>query len=108
MSAPNTQPRTRDLDELVDALAISEDELRFQVDRLKDTKDEFLARLRDQYAAAIGALVTLRRYQQGRLDARRMVNAPAPVVRVENQPTNFDNAIDAAGRAIAHHDEDEA
>lgn len=78
---PPTQPLSRDLEEVIGAIDIVEEELRFQVARIDamglpndagiaNTQQAFLKRLRDRYDAAVGTLVTLGRYQRGRLHRR--------------------------------------
>ncbi len=91
----STSPGTRDLRELLDALAIVEAECRFQSARLSENNDEFLSRMSKRYDEATGTLVTLRRYQEGRLAAQ---TAPRG---------EYDNAVQADGVATAHTGEEE-
>lgn len=74
-----SQPRTRDLRKVIEALDIVEAELRFQVGRLTEKlktdreqrgeRDEFLERLFKRYDEATGTIVTLKRYHEGRTGA---------------------------------------
>jgi len=90
-----SQPRTRDLRKVIEALEIVEAELRFQVERLKEKlqtgDDEFLERLCKRYDEATGTLVTLRRYQEGRIG----VIPPRP-------ETNFNDDVNSGGVATAY------
>lgn len=86
------QPRTRDLRRVIEALEIVEAELRFQIERLKDKPDdEFLTRLCQRYDEATGTIVTLRRYQEGRIGTI----APRP-------ETEFPDDVNAGGDATAY------
>jgi hypothetical protein len=96
-----TQPRTRDLRKVIEALEIVESELRFQVDRLKEkskidhertgVRDEFLERLCKRYDEATGTIVTLRRYHEGRIGAI----PPRP-------DANFPDDVNSGGVATAY------
>jgi hypothetical protein len=101
-----TQPRTRDLRKVIDALDIVEAELRFQVNRLKGKskndlerrgeRDEFLERLCKRYDEATGTIVTLKRYHEGRIGAI----PPRP-------DTDFPDDVNSGGVATAYTDDDE-
>lgn len=95
-----SQPSTRDLSKIVDALRTTESELRFQVSRLTTKlkadfertgeRDEFLTRLCKRYDEATGTIVTLRRYQEGRQEIK------------DAAVTDFPNDVNDGGVATAY------
>ena len=96
-----SQPSTRDLRKVIDALETTESELRFQVDRLTKKlaadfertgeRDEFLTRLCKRYDEATGTIVTLKRYQEGRIGT------------IPQRPdANFPDDVNSGGVATAY------
>lgn len=74
MSAQN-EPKTRSIQEVVNALDVVMDELGFQLMRLDEhvkpsteSEEDYLPKLREGYKTSQYWLGVLRRYQQGRLD----------------------------------------
>lgn len=100
-----TQPSTRDLRKVIDALNVVESELRFQVDRLQTKlkadfertgeRDEFLTRLCKRYDEATGSIVTLRRYHEGRQEKKDDALVPRP-------ETEFSDDVNDGGIATAY------
>lgn len=86
-----TQPMTRSVSEVVDAIRIVESELEFQINRLEKkeggrTMDEtdHLADLAKGYETARRYLKILRRYQEGRIERLQQTGSLAPVEDIDD------------------------
>lgn len=105
MTAP--QPASRDLETVVAAIDVVEEELRFQLARLiamdlpnqpPSQQREFLLRMLERYDQALGTVVTLGRYQKGRLQRREENQRVGELARR--------NDVSAEGHASPYLDEE--
>jgi len=103
------QPASRDLEEVIAAIDVVEEELRFQIARIDamhfspdggtNSQQEYLLRMRQRYDEAVGTIVTLGRYQRGRLQRRVDAQRVGDLARRDD--------VSAAGHASPYLDEEE-